>query len=225
MRTGRRSAEGDLLVRPRLIGGVLAAATAAVLAAGCSDSANAPAAGGPTAAPPTAATPTAPVSPEHNAADVVFAQGMIPHHIQAIAMSSQASSRAASQEVKDLAARIDQEQGPEIERMNQMLDAWGAPRPQPGSTAMPGMPGMPMGDMPMPGMMGEAQMQQLAAQSGPAFDRVFLQMMIEHHTGAVQMAQTEQAQGLNPQAKELAGAIVADQQREITEMQALLGRV
>ena len=78
------------------------------------------------------------------------------------------------------------------------------------------MGGMPMGGMPMHGMMSDAQMQQLAAQSGPAFDRMFLQMMIEHHTGAVQMAQTEQAQGLNPQAKELAGAIVAAQQREIT---------
>ncbi|WP_433786868.1 DUF305 domain-containing protein [Actinomycetospora sp. CA-101289] len=213
-------------MRSRLIGGVLAASTAAVLAAGCSDSTNAPTAGAPTPAPPASATSaSAPASPEHNAADVVFAQGMLPHHTQAIAMSSQASSRAASQEVKDLAARIDQEQGPEVEQMNQMLDAWAAPRPQPGSTAMPGMPGMPMSDMPMPGMMGEAQMQQLAAQSGPAFDRMFLQMMIEHHTGAVQMAQTEQVQGLNPQAKELAAAVVADQQREITEMQALLTRV
>jgi uncharacterized protein (DUF305 family) len=216
-------------VLSRLIGGVLAATTAAVLAAGCSDSSNGPAAGTPTPAPPpSAASAAAPVSPEHNAADVVFAQGMLPHHTQAIAMSAEASTRAASQEVKDLAARIDQEQGPEIEQMNQMLDAWGAPRPQPGSTSMPGMPGMPgmpMGTMPMPGMMGEAQMQQLASRSGPAFDRMFLQMMIEHHTGAVQMAQTEQAQGLNPQAKELAAAIVADQQREITEMQNLLTRV
>jgi uncharacterized protein (DUF305 family) len=150
---------------------------------------------------------------------------MIPHHTQAIAMSSQASERAASQEVKDLAARIEQAQGPEIEQMNQMLAAWGAPSPQPGSTAMPGMPGMPMGGVPMPGMMGEAQMQQLAEQSGPAFDRMFLQMMIEHHTGAIQMAQAEQAQGLNPQAKQLAGTIVADQQQEISEMQALLSRV
>ena len=213
-------------MRSRLIGGVLAATTAAVLAAGCSDSSNAPGAGTPTPAQSASAAPAAaPVSPEHNTADVVFAQGMLPHHTQAIAMSTQASTRAASQEVKDLAARIDQEQGPEIEQMNQMLDAWGAPRPQPGSTAMPGMPGMPMGAMPMSGMMGEAQMQQLAAQSGPAFDRMFLQMMIEHHTGAVQMAQTEQAQGLNPQAEELARAIVADQQREITEMQDLLTRV
>ncbi|MFC5136761.1 DUF305 domain-containing protein [Actinomycetospora rhizophila] len=214
-------------MRARLLGGVIAAATAAVLAAGCSSSSSAPA-GGPTAAPPVSSPSAAPISPEHNEADMMFAQGMIPHHTQAITMSTQAAQRASSQEVKDLAARIEQAQGPEIEQMNQMLDAWGAPRPQPGSTAMPGMPGMPgmpMADMPMPGMMGEAQMQQLAAQSGPAFDRMFLQMMIEHHTGAIQMAQSEQAQGLNPQAKDLAGLIVAAQQQEITEMQALLSRV
>jgi uncharacterized protein (DUF305 family) len=218
------------VVRARLVGGVIAAATAAVLAAGCSDSSTAPA-GGSTAPPPASApSATAPVSAEHNEADVMFAQGMIPHHEQAISMSSQASDRASSQEVKDLAARVDQEQGPEIEQLNQLLDAWGAPRPQPDSTAMPGMPGhglpgMPMGDMSMHGMMTAEQMQQLGAQSGPGFDRMFLQMMIEHHTGAVQMAQIEQAQGLNPQAKELASTIVGDQQREIAEMQALLSRV
>ena len=212
-------------MRARLVGGVIAAATAAVLAASCSGSSTAPA-GGPAAAPPVSSqSAVAPISPEHNEADMRFAQGMIPHHTQAIAMSSQAARRAASPEVKDLAARIEQAQGPEIEQMNQMLDAWGAPRLQPGSTAMPGMPGMPMGGMPMPGMMGEAELQQLAAQSGPAFDRMFLQMMIEHHNGAIQMAQTEQAQGLNPQTKQLAGAIVADQQREVTEMQALLSRI
>ncbi|MDD7966154.1 DUF305 domain-containing protein [Actinomycetospora lemnae] len=218
-------------MRARLVGGVLAAATAALVAAGCSDSGSAPPTAGPAPASP-ASSPSAapPISPEHNQADVLFAQGMVPHHEQAIAMSSQASDRASSQEVKDLAARIAQEQSPEIEQMNQMLDAWAAPRPQPGSTAMPGMPGhgmpgMPMEGMPMHGMMTQEQMQQLSAQSGAAFDRMFLQMMIEHHTGAVQMAQTEQAQGLNPQAKELAGTIVADQQREITEMQALLSRV
>lgn len=214
-------------MRARLVGGVIAAATAVLVTAGCSSSDTAPPAATPAPATPLAPTASAaaPISPEHNQTDVVFVQGMIPHHQQAIAMSSQASNRASSQEVKDLAARIDQAQAPEIEQMNQMLEAWGAPRPQPGSHSMPGMPGMPMGDMSMHGMMSDQQMQQLAAQSGSAFDRMFLQMMIEHHSGAIQMAQAEQAQGLNPQAKELAGAIVAAQQQEITEMQALLSRV
>ena len=215
-------------MRTRLIGGVLAAATAAAVAAGCSSTSSTPA---PTAAPSTSsssAAAAAPVAPEHNAADVTFAQSMIPHHTQAITMSQLAPTRAASPEVKELATKIEQAQGPELNQMNAMLAAWGAPAPQPGSTAMPGMPGMPgmpMGGMSMPGMMGEGQMQQLSSLSGAAFDQTFLQMMIEHHSGAIQMAQTELAQGQNPQAKQLAQAIIADQQSEILQMQTLLGRV
>ena len=216
-------------MRARLLGGVVAAAAAVTLAAGCSDSSTPATA--PTAAPAATSAPRAPaaagtpISAEHDAADVAFAQGMIPHHSQAIAMSSQAPSRAAAQEVRALAGTIEQAQAPEIEQMNQMLAAWGAPAPQPGATSMPGMPGMPMGGMAMPGMMDAGQMQQLSTLSGPAFDRAFLQMMIEHHTGAVQMAQTEVAQGQNPQAKALAQSIIADQQSEIVQMQALLSRV
>ena len=211
-------------MRSRFVGGIVAAAAAAVVVAGCSSPST------PTAAPsgaPASAAPSsaAAVSAEHNNADVVFAQGMIPHHEQAVAMSSQAGTRAASQEVKDLAARIDQGQGPEIAQMTQMLQAWGAPRPQPGASSMPGMSGMSMGAMPMQGMMSDEQMQQLATLSGPAFDRAFLQMMMEHHAGAIQMAQLEQTQGLNPQAKQLAGAIITAQQQEITEMQAMSNRV
>jgi uncharacterized protein (DUF305 family) len=223
-------------MRHRLIGGMLAAAAAALIA-GCSDSDTSAPGAAPAAPPassqaassqaaPSRAAPSATsVAAEHNAADVAFAQGMLPHHTQAITMSSQASERAASAEVKDLAAKIEQAQAPEIDQMNQMLNAWGAPAPQPGSTQMPGMPGMGMGGMSMPGMMNEGQMQQLATLSGPAFDRAFLRMMIEHHTGAVQMAQTELAQGQNPQAKQLAQAIVGEQQAEIAQMQTLLGRV
>ncbi|MCD2191738.1 DUF305 domain-containing protein [Actinomycetospora soli] len=211
-------------MRTRLIGGVLAAATAAAVAAGCSSTSSAPA---PTPAPSpssSSAAAAAPVAPEHNAADVTFAQSMIPHHTQAITMSQLAPTRAASPEVKELATKIEQAQGPELNQMNAMLAAWGAPAPQPGSTAMPGMPGMPMGGMSMPGMMGEGQMQQLSSLSGAAFDQTFLQMMIEHHSGAIQMAQTELAQGQNPQAKQLAQAIIEDQQSEILEMQVLLAR-
>ena len=106
--------------------------------------------------------------------------------------------------------------------MNLMLDTWGAPRPQPGPT---GMSDMPHSAMEMHGMMTEAQMQQLASQTGTGFDRLFLQMMIEHHTGAVEMARAEAGQGQNPQARQLAVTIAEAQQQEIAEMQALLARV
>lgn len=196
----------------RVLGGVLAALTATALAAGCStDPSSAPSSSGPSSAPA-----AAPISAEHTPADIAFAQAMIPHHRQAVAMSAQAARQASSPAVKDLAGRIDAEQGPEIEQMSRMLDTWGAPRPPEGSMSM-AMPGMP-------GMMSDAQMKQLATQSGPAFDRTFLQMMIEHHTGAVQMARTEQARGSNPQARDLAGSIITAQEREIGEMQALLAR-
>ena len=199
----------------RILTGALGVALAMALAAGCSNTPPAPSAPG---AAPAASASSGPVAPEHNIADVAFVQGMIPHHSQAITMTDQAGPRAASPQVKDLAGRIAGAQGPEIEQMNSMLAAWGAPRAQPGS-----MTGM--GSMPMMGMMGDQQLSQLAAAGGPAFDRMFLQMMIEHHQGAVTMAQTELAQGQNPQAQQLAQAIITAQQTEIAEMNQLLPRV
>lgn len=139
---------------------------------------------------------------------------MIPHHAQAIAISSQAASRAGSPLVKDLAARIDKAQEPEIEQMNALLTAWGEPRPGlMGATAMSSS---------MDGMMTEQQLGQLAATSGPVFDRLFLQMMIAHHGGAISQAGAELTQGQNPQTRALGQATVDAQQAEIIEMRALL---
>ena len=69
------------------------------------------------------------------------------------------------------------------------------------------------------------QMQQLQGASGPAFDRMFLEMMIEHHRGAVEMAQTELQDGADPEALALAQKIIDTQQAEITEMDTLLQQV
>lgn len=201
-------------MRNHLIGGALGVALAATVVAGCS---TAPAAT-PTGAssPPTAtsASSQATVAGEHNQADITFARQMIPHHTQAVAMTDLAATRATGAEVKDLAGRISRGQGPEIEQMNTMLDTWGAPRPVP-SANMSGMSGMQ-------GMMSDQQMGQLATLSGPVFDRTFLAMMTAHHQGAVTMAQTELAAGQNPQAKQLAQAIIGAQQAEIAEMTTLL---
>ena len=190
----------------RILGGLLAATAVVAITAGCADTAATPA---PTAAPSSMAAPGATAQ---NAADVAFLQGMIPHHTQAVAMTDLAATRAASPAVKDLAGRIARAQGPEIQQMNGFLRAWGAP-----AGDMASMGGMS-------GMMSNQQMTQLGATTGPAFDRMFLQMMTEHHTGAITMAQTELAQGQDPEAKALAQKIIADQQAEITEMQGLLAR-
>ena len=97
-----------------------------------------------------------------------------------------------------------------------------------------GMGGMNMGSqgqmtsggvtttMSMPGMMSDADMQQLTAASGTEFDRLFLQQMIVHHQGALKMADTELEQGSNTAALALALAIKTSQTAEITEMQQML---
>ena len=194
-------------MRIHSVAGVLAAAVAAGgLLAGCGSNTN------PATTPPLAVN-SAPAAgqQQHNQADVVFLQKMIPHHDQAIMMSRMARNRAAAPKVKDLAARIEAEQGPEIQQMRSLLTAWGAPAP-----ATPGG----MGAM---GGMGQGQMSGMM--SGTGFDRMFLQMMIVHHQGAIEMSQTELAQGSNPAARRLAQQIITTQQAEIREMQTLLQQI
>ncbi len=146
-----------------------------------------------------------------NDADVTFAQDMIPHHRQAVSMADLADTRASSQEVKDLAAQIKAAQDPEITKMTGWLKNWNQP------TQMSGM-----NSMDMAGMMSDTQMSDMTAASGAEFDSMFLTMMIEHHKGAIEMANTEISDGKNPEAIALAKAIVKAQQAEIETMQALL---
>ncbi len=178
--------------------------------------------------PSSSATSSQSVAQAHNQADITFAQGMIPHHAQAIAMSKMAAQRAGSPQVKDLAARIQAAQQPEITQLSDFLRAWNAPVPSTNS-AMGGMGQGDMGQMDhggsgaMPGMMSGDQMRQMGQASGGAFDRMFLQMMIAHHQGAVTMGNAELTDGQNPDARQLAQRIITAQQREITEMHTLMG--
>ncbi|MBN9794224.1 DUF305 domain-containing protein [Pseudonocardia sp. TMWB2A] len=174
------------------------ALAAALVLTGC--------AGGGASAPPAASS---------SSADVAFAQGMIPHHEQAVAMARLADGRAGAP-VRDLAARIEAAQGPEIAQLQGLLADWGA---APAADHHGGH-----GDMAgMTGMMSDEQMAGLGRASGAAFDRSFLEMMIAHHEGAVTMARAELDAGVDPRARELAQRIVDAQQAEIAEMRALLG--
>jgi uncharacterized protein (DUF305 family) len=148
---------------------------------------------------------------DFNDADVTFAQGMIPHHRQAVEMAELAGDRAESQEVKDLAADIEAAQDPEIEQMTGWLEEWDQPM------EMDGMDSMEMG-----GMMSEDQMSELEDATGADFDAMFLEMMIEHHEGAIVMAQEQVDDGKNAEAVALAEAIIEAQQDEIETMQGLL---
>jgi len=171
---------------------------------------------------------------QHNDADVTFAQMMIEHHRGAIEMADLAPSRAASDKVKQLAAKIKAAQAPEIEQMSGWLTAWGT-GPAASSSAMGGMSGMSsssaMGSMSgmaqgssasMPGMMSGEQMDQLTAATGAAFDKMFLQSMMAHHQGALEMAKTEKKSGQNRDALALADSIISSQTAEIATMKDML---
>jgi uncharacterized protein (DUF305 family) len=205
-------------IATRIAAGIATLTVGAVLA-GCGSGSNA----APAATAPSATSSSASAGQAHNQADITFLRAMIPHHTQAVEMSKLAAQRASSAQVKDLAARIEAAQQPEIDQMNGMLEAWNASTPATNGPSMSGMNHGTMGGTSMPGMMSDQQMQQLNQVSGPAFDRIFLQMMIQHHEGAVTMSKTELTDGQNPEAKALAQSIIAAQQREITEMQTLLG--
>jgi uncharacterized protein (DUF305 family) len=168
------------------------------------------------------ATTAASASPgaTFNDADVSFAQMMIQHHREAIAMAAMADGRASAPEVKELATKIEAAQQPEIDTMTQWLTAWGKPVPD---------PGMSMGDMghgsmssAMPGAMSEADMAKLEKAKGTEFDKQFLTMMVTHHEGAIEMAQEQVSKGSNPEAKALASKIITDQQAEIATMKQIL---
>ena len=190
---------------------LVAAAAVGGLLAGCGgNTATSPAT---TTAPAAANNAPATGQQQHNQADVVFLQNMIPHHQQAIMMSQMALTHATTPQVKDLVTRIQAAQQPEIDQMRRLLAAWGVPANPGGMGPMGGMGGM-MGPGQGPGMM-----------SGTNFDRMFLQNMIVHHQGAIDMSTTELTQGSNPEARQLAQKIITAQQAEIKEMQTLLQQI
>lgn len=170
-----------------------------------------------TQAPASDATTPAGSATEFNDADVMFAQGMIPHHEQAIEMADIAldPTVGAGPEVIDLATRIKAGQDPEIQQMKGWLQAWGQPM------QMDMSDGHDMSGM--DGMMTAEEMDSLGTMTGADFDRMWMEMMIRHHEGAITMAETTKADGSNPDVATLADAVITAQQGEIAEMQALLG--
>lgn len=149
-------------------------------------------------------------------ADVMFTQEMIPHHQQAVDMANLALDPAheASPAVKDLAARIKTAQAAEIADMTAWLKEWGASAP---STHMEHM-----GENGM-GMMSTDQMAALEDAKGAAFDRLWLEGMIQHHEGALMMASHIADRGDDARVQKLSGAIEQSQTAEIAEMKQLLG--
>ncbi|TFB54175.1 DUF305 domain-containing protein [Cryobacterium tagatosivorans] len=156
-------------------------------------------------------TSNAPSASAANAADVTFAQMMIPHHEQAVEMSEDILAKdGVDQRVVDLATQIKAAQDPEIKQLKTWLTSWGADE---------GMSGMDHGTT---GMMSDDDMMALRDASGAEADKLFLEQMTLHHEGAIAMAQTELDAGENADAKAMAQAIVTSQTAEIQVMKDLL---
>ncbi|MCI0688153.1 MAG: DUF305 domain-containing protein [Sporichthyaceae bacterium] len=130
-------------------------------------------------------------------------------------MAELAATRAGSAEVKALAADIEAAQEPEIDQLGAWILDWGSR-----GGSMPPHGGEHTG----PGMLTEAEMEQLRYSEGAEFDRLFLEGMIRHHEGAIEMAQHELETGMNPDAKAMAQSIISSQRAEIDHMQQLLDR-
>lgn len=169
---------------------------------------------------------------EHNDADIAFASDMIQHHAQALSMVDLTLERPLDPEVQALTEEIRAAQAPEIETMADWLTDWDEPVPE--TMRDHANAGHDMGDMSetmddmedhgsdMPGMMSAEDMDALEDSADADFQQMWLEMMIEHHEGAVEMARAEQEGGRFEPAVDLAGQIIDSQTAEITTMRELL---
>ncbi|GAA1804777.1 hypothetical protein GCM10009682_28090 [Luedemannella flava] len=156
--------------------------------------------------PSTVAIP--PVDGPHNDIDLMFVTDMIPHHRQAVEMAVMARTRAEDTRILDLAASIEQSQGDEITLMSGWLRSWGKKVPQPDQ----------MHTAHGSGMLTHADMEDLKAAHGTKFDEMFVDMMIRHHEGAIEMAETTKENGKNPAVRALATNVVVIQAAEVAEL-------
>lgn len=160
---------------------------------------------------------------EHGDVDVAFMQGMIHHHAQALRMTALVPERGTSAKVELLAKRIDVSQEGEIELMSDWLKERGESAPE-----LHRIHGHAHGDgqVLMPGMLREQELEQLAAASGEEFDRLFLEFMIRHHEGALTMVEQLYAAdgGLESSVDAFARHVDSDQLIEIARMRELLAQ-
>lgn len=183
---------------------VLAALTTAVVLSACSGSS--------TGHSPTVSHSKQPAT--HNLADVAFATGMMPHHQQGVDLSTPVPGHTGNPELIKLASGIAANQQQEIQTLKGFLTQW---------SAQPDADTRGPADMAMTGMVDDATMTKLASLQGAEYDKLWLQSMIGHHQGAIDMAKAEITNGVNTDAITLAKKMVSTQQGEIDQMKKMLG--
>jgi uncharacterized protein (DUF305 family) len=169
--------------------------------------------------------------PVANSVDAGFARDMSRHHLQAVEMANLATTRSTDPDVLRLAFDIASTQTNQVGRMQGWLTLWGLPLTSGDTmawmddTEMPGMDHGAMGHADgavMPGMATEAELAQLRGLSGTPFDVMFLQLMIRHHQGGLEMAQYGQQHASEAVVRGLARSIAETQTAETTTMEEML---
>ena len=176
--------------------------------------------GGGGSAAPSSGVPSAgasnPGSVAKNPADIMFVVMMIPHHEQAVEMSDLLLAKSGvDADVRKLGEQIKAAQQPEIDQMKGWLADWGIDDSHMGSMDHAGH---------MDGMLSKKQLAELQKADGPTGQKLYLEGMVEHHQGAIDMANNVLGVGQDPDVKKLAETIVVSQQAEIVEMNKMLDR-
>lgn len=193
---------------------IFAAVAAALLfAAGCSTDPSTP------AAPPADAVPAADTLPaadaEHNSADVMFLQMMIVHDERGLELTAVAAERALSEEVRLLAAAIDTTQREEVKIMRSWLAGWQEPaQSSQDMSAHASHGGLPA--------TGPEQLRALRDTPDADFETTFLTLLTGHQNSAVELTNLA-GDGVNPQAKQLAGRIKQSRADQVAQMLRLIG--
>nr|WP_276610649.1 DUF305 domain-containing protein [Kineococcus siccus] len=173
-----------------------------------------------------------PTAPGEQSVDVGFARDMSTHHAQAVAMAFDALQTAPTPEVRQLALDMVGTQQNQVGRLQQLLVVWG--RPLAGSTPVMGwMTGTDAhdrhlaaqastGSTLMPGMATGAELARLQSEDGAVFEVHFLQLVLRHHQGGIEMAEVGADRATTPEVRDLARAIAASQEGEVAVLTELL---
>lgn len=156
-----------------------------------------------------------PESASYNDADLKFVEQMIPHHQQAVDMSSLAEERAEDPRISRLASDIGFIQSIELEELRGWLLDWGISE---GSDDHENH-----GEM--SGMLTDAELQSLEATVGLDFDLLWAQLMLKHHEGAIAAAQTLLQDGKSEDVRFFAESLIQTQSAELEELQAIISRL
>ncbi len=152
-----------------------------------------------------------------NDADVEYMTMMIPHHEQAKVMTGLVPAKTQNEQIRAIAGRISVAQDGEIAMMKTWLSDRGKPVPGQGHEGHGGG----HDHATMPGMATGAQLDELRAATGPAFEKLFLDLMIAHHQGALTMAEAQLGKGVEIKAQEMAQEVITGQTAEIERMRTM----